>query len=266
MKYIFIPFQLIFRLYVAIVFFITLIVQYPIFYIFSRSERGQGALIFIHRYIWSKLMQLFTLVYVHRIKKITLPSGPCIICANHSSYYDIIFMYSAYKGKFLFMGKSELKKWPFLSVLFRNGNFHIAVNRKNPMEAAKSMKLAKKRLKEGTSIIIFPEGTIPENAPMLNKFKSGAFKLAVECQVPIVPVTFVDHWKLMGNCDSIIGPSRPGISRVIINNPIPTTGLNEKDVVNLQEMTHTIIENNLKKYVYPKLKAPIDGKKIEHNG
>lgn len=251
MFYVLAPFRFLFKLYFGLVFFIVLLVQYPIYFILTRSPKTANVIIFLKRYVWTSLMQIFMLVGVYRLKKTKLGKGPYIICPNHSSYYDIVLMYRFIPGKVIFMGKSELKKWPLLNVFFKNGNFHIAVDRKNPIDAKKALSMAEKRIDEGKSIVIFPEGTIPDNAPVLNRFKSGAFKLAIEKQIPVVPVTFLDNWRLMSDPVKLFGPCRPGIARAIIHEPIETKGMTEKDVLSLQQRVHAIIENDLNVYIYP---------------
>ncbi len=255
MFYVKAPFRALYKIYFGLMFFITLAVQFPVYYILTRSEKTTGPIFAMQRYFWSPLLQVLLLVWVHNKRKNKFPkSGPFIVCPNHTSYHDIIFMHRVVPGKFIFMGKAELKKWPLMNVFFKNGKFNISVNRKSALEATRSLQLAKTRLKENKSIIIFPEGTIPDNAPVLNRFKAGAFKLAIEAQVPIVPVTFLDHWVLMSEPTSLFGPCRPGISRVIVHDPIITVGMTEKDIVPLQNRVFELIENDMKKYVYPKLK------------
>lgn len=255
MFYIQAPFRALYKIYFGIMFFGTLAVQFPIFYILTRSEKFTPAIFYIKRYFWSPLLQILLLVWVHNKRKNKFPTtGPFIVCPNHTSYHDIIFMHRVVPGKFLFMGKAELKKWPLMNVFFKNGKFNISVNRKSAMAATRSLDLAKRRLKENKSIIIFPEGTIPDNAPILNRFKAGAFKLAIETQVPIVPVTFLDHWALMSEPSNLFGPCRPGISRVIVHDPISTIGMTEKDIVPLQNKVFELIEGDMKKYIYPKFK------------
>ncbi|HYG50025.1 MAG TPA: lysophospholipid acyltransferase family protein [Flavobacteriales bacterium] len=254
MFYVKAPFRALYKIYFGIAFFGTLLVQFPVYYLLTRWEKTSSAVSWMHRYIWSPSLQLLLLVWVHKKRKIKFPDGPFIICPNHTSYHDIIFMSQAIKGFYIFMGKAELKKWPLMKVFFKNGKYNIAVNRKSALEASRSLELARKRIKEGKSIVIFPEGTIPDNAPHLNKFKSGAFKLAIETGIPVIPVTFLDNWALMSDPMQIFGPCRPGISRVIVHDPIETKGMTEKDIVPLQDRVFNIIENDLKQYVYPRLK------------
>lgn len=255
MYYIFAPLRALYKIYFGLMFFGTLALQFPIYYILTRSEKLTPAIFYMKRYFWSPLLQVLLLVWVQNKRKINFPKNtPFIVCPNHTSYHDIIFMNRVIPGRFLFMGKAELKKWPLMNVFFKNGKFNISVNRKSAMEATRSLQLAKKRLSQNKSIVIFPEGTIPDNAPVLNRFKAGAFKLAIETQTPIIPVTFLDNWALMSDPMDLFGPCRPGISRVIVHDPISTLGLTEKDIVPLQNKVFELIEADLKKYVYPKLK------------
>lgn len=251
--YIAAPFRALYKIYFGLVFFLTLLVQFPIYYVLTRSEKTIGPIFWMHRYVWSPMLHVLLLVWVHNKRKIKFPDGPFIICPNHTSYHDIIFMNRVVPGKFLFMGKAELKSWPLMKVFFKNGKFNIAVNRKSALEATRSLELAKKRLREGKSIVIFPEGTIPDDAPKLNRFKSGAFKLAIDEGVPVVPVSFLDHWALMSEPTQIFGHCRPGISRVIVHDPIDTKGLTEKDIVPLQNQVFELIEKDLKQYVYHRI-------------
>jgi 1-acyl-sn-glycerol-3-phosphate acyltransferase len=99
-------------------------------------------------------------------------------------------------------------------------------------------------LQKGQSVFLYPEGTI-SSAGKLRGFKNGAFKLAIEQQVPIVPITFLNNWKLLQNGGFFKSHGRPGISRVIIHEPISTTGMTEDDLVSLRSKVHEIISNDL---------------------
>jgi len=170
-----------------------------------------------------------------------------IICVNHTSYLDIIFLFTILnKHRFLYIGKKELATWPIMGIFFRK--LDISIDRKNTREALKSLEEAKERLKQKWSIVIFPEGTIPKDAPKLGRFKNGAFKMAIETQKPILPITILDNWKLLRTLPVLSAPARPGRSRVIIHDPIPTTGMTQKDLVSLRDKTYEIINAPLIKY------------------
>lgn len=171
-----------------------------------------------------------------------LPDGPYVIVANHSSYLDIILMYRILpKNKFLFIGKSELLKWPIINIFFKKVD--IAVNRDSRSSGMQSILRAKEELKNGWSIVLFPEGGIPVNTPVLNPFKNGAFKLAIDSEVPLLPITILNNWRLF-NVDPILtGLARPGFARVIVHKPVPTVGMDKKDLIPLrQQIFETINE------------------------
>jgi len=141
------------------------------------------------------------------------------------------------------MGKQELLSWPLFRIFFRT--MDIAVNRKNAAGAALAFKQAKEALRRGEAIAIFPEGTIPKTIPKLHRFKDGAFKLALETGVPIVPVTFLTNWKLLGNVEKSDGTAHPGTVEVVVHKPIFTEQLTEKDLVALRTQVFETIESTL---------------------
>lgn len=254
MFYVLAPFRLIYKIYFGIIFFATLLVLFPLFWIFTRKKSLTPVAVFLKRWVWLTLLQILLLLWIQKKGRKKFPDGPYILCANHSSYYDIFVSYRIAPGYLIFMGKAELAKWPLLNVFFKNGNMSISVNRKNPLGASKAFQHALEAIDRKESIVVFPEGTIADNAPVLNRFKPGAFKMAIAKQIPIVPVTYLDNWALMSEPEKLFGPCRPGISRAIIHEPIETKGMSENDLLTLQNKVFEVIENDLKKYVYPKLK------------
>lgn len=180
----------------------------------------------------------------HVSKPPQLADKPYVICANHASYLDIILMYRIIpKNKFLFIGKAELLKWPIINIFFKKVD--IAVNREKRSSGMRSIIRAKQEINNGWSIVIFPEGGIPIDAPKLNPFKNGAFKLAVEEQIPILPITIINNWKLFNTDPFLTGMASPGIAKVIVHDPIPTEGMNKKDLINLRQRTFETINKPL---------------------
>ncbi len=243
-KWLFLPLRLLFRLWFGLSFFISLLILYiPFRIMLSRREWFKHA--FRLKCRWAKVQQFISLVPITVKREAPLPKAPYIICCNHSSYLDIIHMLNVIPDFFLFMGKHELARWPLIGMFFKEMN--IAVNRGNNMEAARAFRRAAQALDNGTSVAIFPEGTIPQFTPRMKPFKDGAFKLALEKQVPIVPITFLDHWKLLGEPNDLFSRSRPGISRAIVHPPIHTKGMTEADLVDLRTRVFKIIEAPLLK-------------------
>ncbi len=151
-----------------------------------------------------------------------------LICPNHISYLDIVVTYVAFPHYFHFMGKAELERVPLFNIFFKRMN--IGVNRASRSASHKAYLRAGSDLQNHISIAIFPEATIPPCNPQLGPMKNGAFKLAVENQVSILPVCYVDHWKLLPDSPRRIFGGRPGIARVVIDKPVEVKGLTLEDV------------------------------------
>lgn len=247
MKQLLLPITVIYRVYFAIVFFLVLALLYPLFWLLLLRKENFGR-VFKLKVMTSAIILFLDLIGLKKLGKVPeLNEGPYVICANHASYLDIILMYRILpKNRFLFVGKSELLKWPIINIFFKK--MEIAVNREKRSSGMRTIIRAKEELKNGWSIVIFPEGGIPVDTPVLNPFKNGAFKLAIDSQVPILPITIIDNWKLFNTDPLLTGDARPGISRVIIHEPIPTKGMDKKDLINLRQRTFDLINEPLLAY------------------
>ena len=107
----------------------------------------------------------------------------------------------------------------------------------------------KKKLNSGISIAIFPEGTVPDLDVELGPFKHGAFTMAIEHQVPIVPMTFLDNKKRFPwSFGGLVGGSKgsPGRLRVKIHDPIDTKGMVNKDRIKLCDDVRKLILDDLR--------------------
>lgn len=226
--------------YIGIVFFITAFLFYPIIVPFLNSDKGRIRAFQLFK-LWGRTVQFFLFYFIKRINKPQLPDEPFIIISNHSSYLDIFLMYSLFpKNRFLFLGKSEILKYPLIRTYFKK--FNIPVYRSNPMKAAKSLIAASREVKKGWSLVIFPEGGIPDNnPPKMNEFKDGAFQLAKNVKVPIVPITFVNNYRLFSDPSFTFGSAYPGVSEVIFHEIIPVETVKELSQDELKEKCFDII-------------------------
>jgi len=143
------------------------------------------------------------------------------------------------------MGKSELLKVP----LFKNFFVYldIPVNRRSIRDSHRAFSLAGEKLDAGYSQVIYPEGTI-SNFGILRQFKNGAFRLAIEKQVPIVPVANLNNWRYLQNGGFFKSFGKPGFPRIIVGNPIATAGLTEENLPEIREKVYTFIQQELDKY------------------
>ena len=113
--------------------------------------------------------------------------------------------------------------------------------------------MAEKEMKNGWSIAIFPEGGIPDyDNPKMVPFKTGAFKLAKSLNRPIVSITFVNNYFLFSDPSEILGPARPGISKVVIHDVISAEEVSKSSVEELCDKSFHLINDPLIK-TYPSL-------------
>ncbi len=170
-----------------------------------------------------------------------------MLVGNHTSMADIMMMLKASKNPFVFVGKKELVKIPIFGFFYKR--VVIMVDRTNERSRAGVYKRAKARLDSGLSICIFPEGGVPDESLLLDAFKDGAFKLAVEYQIPIVPVTFLDNKKRF---PWTFFAGSMGKMRAKVHKFIPTSGVDivsKEEIRALNQKARTVIYNTLKNAV-----------------
>ncbi|MGB1210211.1 1-acyl-sn-glycerol-3-phosphate acyltransferase [Lacinutrix venerupis] len=160
--------------------------------------------------------------------------------ANHTSMADIMLMLVTVKNPFVFVGKAELAKIPLFGFFYKRTC--ILVDRNSPKSRQAVFLRAQKRLKQGLSVCIFPEGLVPEEHILLTDFKDGAFRLAINHQIPIVPITFGDNKERFSYT---FFSGSPGKMRVKIHKFIKTEGLTKEDAKNINEQSRAVIYNQL---------------------
>jgi 1-acyl-sn-glycerol-3-phosphate acyltransferase len=222
-------------------FVLGLVLLYPFFAILLSTRKTYHGAFRLMRF-WARWILTVPGIFV-KIKR-EIPADelpvPCVYVANHSSYLDIVISYIVVPKYMIYMGKMEIEKAPLFRIFFRDMN--IYVDRKSRTGSYKAFQKASERLQNGESVFLFPEGTI-ESKGQLKPFKNGAFRLAIENQVPIVPVTFRNNWKLLQNGGFFKSHGRPGISSCVLHKPVPTKGMKEEDLISLR---HSVRETILK--------------------
>jgi 1-acyl-sn-glycerol-3-phosphate acyltransferase len=197
------------------------------------------------RAFWAHCVFLFTglryhIDYRYKPKK----NKSYIVCPNHFSYLDIPTVVLIGIFNYRFMAKVELNNIPIFNIFFKT--IDIPVDRGNKSAAYKAIKQAEESIDRNLSLIIFPEGTIGAHQPHLLRFKNGPFKLAIEKQTPILPVTFVDNWNHLYVDEKIYG--KPGLLRIVVHEPIETTGLTTDDIETLKEKTYNVMHAELSRH------------------
>lgn len=160
--------------------------------------------------------------------------------ANHASLVDVMLMLSIVKNPAVFVGKKELIKLPVFGYVFKKTC--IWVDRSSEESRKEVYKRAQKKLENGLSIIIFPEGLVPEEHVTLAPFKNGAFRMAIEHQIPIVPMTFYNVKK---HFSWTFFSGSPGKLRVKIHRFIETKGKTLDDMEAIKQQAFDLIHDEL---------------------
>lgn len=195
--------------------------------ILSLFDRTGGSL--LHRLAavpWAKgiLWVCGVGVRVHGKENLDPAVSRMYVC-NHQSFFDIFALLASLPVQFKFVLKKELMSLPFLGIAMRRAGY-IGIDRQDPRKALKGMNQAAEKMKNGISILVFPEGTRSPNGE-LQPFKPGAFHIALKSRCEIVPLAIV------GSC--FIAPKgslriRSGTFDLHVGKPVAVDGYSRKNM------------------------------------
>lgn len=237
MKYLF---WILYRIWFYILVALPIVILFPILFISILKEAWYPFFFKLARF-WAKIILVgMGFRWTIESEQTPEPSKSYMFIANHTSMTDIMLMLVSVKNPFVFVGKAELAKIPLFGFFYKRTC--ILVDRSSAKSRQAVFLRAQRRLKSGLSICIFPEGGVPDEAIMLDEFKDGAFRLAINHQIPIVPLTFADN-KTRFSYTFFSGS--PGRMRVKIHKFIPTEGLKTEDTKIVNEQSREVILNQL---------------------
>jgi 1-acyl-sn-glycerol-3-phosphate acyltransferase len=220
---------------------LTTTVVFAIAAIFFSLFQASGNLSHLSSRLWGKI-QIWTTgtrVTVQGIENID-PVKSYILVSNHQSFFDIFSLLGYLPIQFRWIAKAELFRIPILGWgMSRTG--YIPIERGSPKKAYRSMLQAAEKIRQGTSILIFPEGTRSPDGN-LQPFKKGVFLLALKSQAPILPVTIRGTRSIMRKND---WHTYPGNVQIIISPPIETAGFSTAKEAELSEQVRSAILRNL---------------------
>jgi len=239
MKYFLWPVRLIYFLYACLIFLALMCCVLPVLAVAIAlgTRRGGNLLNAACRY-WSDIWLAMMGIWCPKTPNISGVPTKCIYVANHISYIDIPMIFKTVRRPLRILGKEEMKNVPVFGWIYRTAV--VSVNRSSPAKRAASIRRLRAVLRTGISIFIFPEGTFNETGKPLKDFYDGAFRIAIEMQVPIQPVIFPDTLARM-HYESLLSLC-PGPCRILYLEPMLTEGLTLDDLPQLRQKVYDRME------------------------
>lgn len=165
-----------------------------------------------------------------------IPKETCVFMCNHTSILDVPILIKSINRNLGFISKKEVLKTPIIGYWLNKGK-NVPLDRENPREGMKAISKGVQNLKEGFSMVIFPEGTRSKTGELL-QFKKGSLKLATKSKAPIVPV-YIDR---ASKCYEENKKFKADKVKVVFGKPITTEGLTREEEKGLAERLYSDIK------------------------
>lgn len=207
-----------------------------------------GNITFYFLRLWAHLWFPLVGIWVKKIHQDDKEKGDFIFVVNHRSYLDAAIAVKVMPLPFRPLGKIEMKKIPFFGFIYKQSV--VLVDRSSAVGRANSVREMIYMIKQGVSMLIFPEGTTNESRQLLAPFHNGAFRIALETQTPLKPVLYLDSGTRFPHHHKKLSLT-PGRCRVLFLPSIPVEGLTMADLPALKQRVFDIMEDALKQYTQP---------------
>lgn len=194
--------------------------------------------------LWSRINSWMAPIWVNVNGKENInPSQSYVLIANHQSAFDIFVLYGFLGIDFKWVIKQEVRKIPAIGIGCEKVG-HIFIDRTNHDSAIRSLNEAKKSIVNGTSVMFFPEGTRSFDGT-IKKFKKGAFKMALDLDLPILPITIVGTKDILPNKTLDLFPGKVSMR---IHEPIPLKGYSGDNIDVLANKAQRIMIDSINAY------------------
>ena len=234
-----------YRIWFYILIGLPIILMFPLLVLLSLKEQWYPQFFWIARNIWATIILYGMGCPPKIVRNQKFEKGKSyMLVANHTSMLDIMLMLKVSKNPFVFVGKKELVKIPLFGFFYKR--VCILVDREDAKSRTGVYRRAQRRLQQGTSICIFPEGGVPEEHILLDTFKDGAFRMAIAHKIPVVPITFYDGKKRFSFTFLSGGP---GKLRAKVHRFFEIGTLAEGDKLTLREEVREVILKELRSHV-----------------
>lgn len=244
MKFFKIIFWVLWRIWFYLLMGLIIVVLFPLLFVSILKEEWYPFFFKLAR-IWARGVLIGMGFYTKIEREQEFETGKSyMLVANHTSMTDIMLMLYVSKNPFVFVGKKELAKIPLFGFFYKRTC--ILVDRNSSKSRYGVFERAQKRLNQGLSICIFPEGLVPDDESIiLGEFKDGAFRLAIEHQIPIVPMTFPDNKKRFSYT---FFSGSPGLMRAKVHHFVETKGKTLDDKKEIKDKVSELIYRQLLVY------------------
>jgi len=246
MRYLLKPFQWIYCIYALLTFLGIMLIIFPFVILASFFGRIRGGnMIWRLCMLWGDIW--FPLIFFRTKRIYEVPhdkTKPYIFISNHISYLDAAYLVKVFRQPVRALGKVEMAKVPVFGFIYKKAI--VAVDRTNSQSRLQSIRILKSIIQKGISVIVFPEGTFNMTNQPLKDFYDGAFRVAIETQIPVKPVLFLDTYSRMHH--KSIFSLTPGKCRAVYLDEISAEGLTVDDTPRFKERVHSIMENKLREY------------------
>jgi 1-acyl-sn-glycerol-3-phosphate acyltransferase len=231
-----------YTLWAAFWFVFLFMLLFPFFWLFLQKTEWKSKAHYLNR-LWGKMFFPIAGIPI----KVQYDFEPdvnktYVFCANHFSYVDIAAMGMIIKNYFAFVGKASIKGVPLFGYMFTK--LHIQVDRNDKNSRVTSMNRSLKALQGGRSVMIFPEGGIwSKNLPKMSlPLKDGGFAMAIKEQIPIVPISLLNNYKIIHDDKFAVYPQT---IRAIVHKPIETVGMTNHNIEELKAKFYEIVQGAL---------------------
>ncbi len=243
MKILHVVTSLLYKIWVGLVFTVFMILLLPGITIPFLLGQRFGSIGYAFLWLWSWIFSKLTFIRYKFYGAENFPKGKaCIYVSNHTSFLDIPGLTMLIPGQFRPLAKKELLKIPIFGWIAQTAA--IIVDRSSPESRKKSIDRLKAFLNRGISILIFVEGTQNRTTELLQPFKDGAFRIAIDTQQPVLPIVVLGAGPLMPPGTINL---RPGLIRIYVGKEIPTAGLATQEVKGLKEKTFRVMEEMIRR-------------------
>lgn len=180
---------------------------------------------------WARMLLRLARVRVHTEGLENLPrAAPAVMVCNHLSYMDVPVLFATLPLQFRILARQGLFRIPFLGGHLKRAQ-HLPVDQSNPRASLRSLQLAAAAVASGLPLFIFPEAGRSFSGEM-RPFVPGAFHIAIQAQVPVVPMVLIGTYEILPPGTAHL---RPGVVELVIGPPVPTAGLDRRQAPQLAE-------------------------------